>query len=52
MRFNHLAMIGGSSQREDKLTGLRASTEIPKFIGTAREYPDIVSRTCRTSPIL
>ena len=38
MRFNHLAMIGGASQREDKLTGLRASTEIPKFISTAREY--------------
>jgi hypothetical protein len=38
MRFNRLAMIGGASQREDKLTGLRASTETPKFIGTAREY--------------
>lgn len=38
MRFNHLAMIGGASKRVDKLTGLSASTEIPKFIGTAREY--------------
>jgi len=33
MRFNYPAMIGRASQREDKLTGLRASTEIPKFIG-------------------
>lgn len=38
MRFNHLAMIGRASQREDKLTSLRASTEIPKFIGTACQY--------------
>jgi len=38
MRFNHLAVIGPASQREDKLTGLHANTQIPKFIGTAREY--------------
>ncbi|MCY2986826.1 MAG: glycoside hydrolase family 127 protein, partial [Planctomycetota bacterium] len=37
-RFNHLAVIGPASQREDKLTGLHANTQIPKFVGTAREY--------------
>lgn len=37
-RFNHLALIGPASQGEDRLTGLHANTQIPKFIGTAREY--------------
>ncbi len=37
-RFNHLAVIGPASRREDKLTGLHANTQIPKFVGTAREY--------------
>jgi DUF1680 family protein/alpha-L-arabinofuranosidase len=37
-RFNHMAVIGPASQRQDKLTGLHANTQIPKFIGTAREY--------------
>ncbi|MCX6915173.1 MAG: glycoside hydrolase family 127 protein, partial [Verrucomicrobia bacterium] len=37
-RFNHLAVIGPASQRQDKLTGLHANTQIPKFVGTARQY--------------
>jgi DUF1680 family protein len=37
-RFNHMAVIGPASKREDKLTGLHANTQIPKFIGTARQY--------------
>ena len=37
-RFNHLAVIGPASKREDKLTGLHANTQIPKFVGTARQY--------------
>lgn len=37
-RFNHQAVIGPAEQRVDKLTGLHANTQIPKFIGTAREY--------------
>jgi DUF1680 family protein len=38
MRFNHQAVIGPASQRQDKLTGLHANTQIPKFVGTARQY--------------
>jgi DUF1680 family protein len=38
LRFNHMAVIGPASKREDKLTGLHANTQIPKFIGTARLY--------------
>ena len=37
-RFNHMAIIGPASKREDKLTGLHANTQIPKFIGAARQY--------------
>lgn len=37
-RFNHLAVIGPASQRVDRLTGLHANTQIPKFIGTARQF--------------
>jgi DUF1680 family protein len=37
-RFNHLAVIRPASERRDTLTGLHANTQIPKFIGTAREY--------------
>lgn len=37
-RFNHMDVIGPASKREDKLTGLHANTQIPKFIGTARQY--------------
>jgi len=38
MRFNHMAVIGPAAHRQDKLTGLHANTQIPKFIGTARLY--------------
>lgn len=37
-RFNHLAVLVPASEREDKLTGLHANTQIPKFIGAARQY--------------
>lgn len=37
-RFNHMAVLGPAAQRQDKLTGLHANTQIPKFVGTAREY--------------
>jgi len=37
-RFNHMAVIGPASRREDKLTGLHANTQVPKFIGTARQH--------------
>ncbi len=38
LRFNHYRVLGPASQREDRLTGLHANTQFPKFIGTAREY--------------
>jgi DUF1680 family protein len=38
LRFNHRAVIGPASKGEDRLTGLHANTQIPKFIGTARQY--------------
>jgi uncharacterized protein len=37
-RLNHAALIGPFSRRNDVLTGLHANTQIPKFIGTARQY--------------
>ncbi len=37
-RFNHQAVIGPASNEQDKLTGLHANTQIPKFIGAARQY--------------
>jgi hypothetical protein len=38
LRFNHMAVIGPAMKREDKLDGLHANTQIPKFVGTARQY--------------
>jgi len=37
-RFNHMAVLGPASNRQDKLTGLHANTQIPKFVGAARQY--------------
>jgi DUF1680 family protein len=37
-RFNHVAVLGPASRREDRLTGLHANTQIPKFVGAARQY--------------
>jgi len=38
LRFDHQAVIGPASRRVDNLTGLHANTQIPKFVGTARQY--------------
>jgi len=38
LRFNHHRVIDPAAQEQDKLTGLHANTQIPKFIGTARQY--------------
>jgi DUF1680 family protein len=38
LRFNHHRVIDPAEHQEDKLTGLHANTQIPKFIGTARQY--------------
>ena len=37
-RFNHMKVLGPAAKREDRLTGLHANTQIPKFIGAARQY--------------
>jgi hypothetical protein len=37
-RFNHLAVVEPPSKGEDRLNGLHANTQVPKFVGTARQY--------------
>jgi hypothetical protein len=38
LRFNHQRVVDPLEAGEDKLTGLHANTQIPKFIGLARQY--------------
>jgi DUF1680 family protein len=38
LRFNHAAVIGPAALHLDLLDGLHANTQIPKFIGAARQY--------------
>jgi uncharacterized protein len=38
LRFNHQEIIGPAARRVDELNGKHANTQIPKFIGAAREY--------------
>ncbi len=38
LRFNHQRVVDPLEVGEDKLTGLHANTQIPKFIGLARQY--------------
>ena len=38
LRFNHHRVIDPASRGQDTLTGLHANTQIPKFIGTARQF--------------
>jgi uncharacterized protein len=38
LRFNHHRVLDPAENQEDKLTGLHANTQIPKFIGNARQY--------------
>ncbi len=37
-RFDHLAVFDPLARGEDRLDGLHANTQIPKWIGAAREY--------------
>ena len=37
-RFNHMKVMGPLAGRQDCLTGLHANTQIPKFVGAARQY--------------
>lgn len=48
-RFNHRAVIAPAARREDTLTGLHANTQIPKFIGTARQYELTGDETLRAA---
>ena len=38
LRFNHQALVGPASKHVDNLTGKHANTQIPKFVGAAREF--------------
>ncbi len=38
LRFNHDALLDPAADGRDTLTGLHANTQVPKFIGAAREY--------------
>ena len=38
LRFNHQRVVDPLESGEDRLTGLHANTQIPKFIGLARQY--------------
>lgn len=48
-RFNHRDVIGPASERVDRLTGLHANTQIPKFVGTARQYELTGDESLRTA---
>jgi DUF1680 family protein len=37
-RFDHAAVFGPLAANEDRLNGLHANTQIPKWIGSARQY--------------
>ncbi len=38
LRFNHMEVFGPASQRLDNLDGKHSNTQIPKFVGAARQY--------------
>ena len=38
LRFNHHQVVDPLEAGEDRLTGLHANTQIPKFVGLARQY--------------
>ncbi len=38
LRFNHHRVLDPAERGEDRLTGLHANTQFPKFIGLARQY--------------
>jgi DUF1680 family protein len=48
-RFNHQAVIGPAMQQQDKLTGLHANTQFPKFIGVSRQYELTGDESLRTA---
>ena len=51
LRFNHRAVLDPLSRGEDRLTGLHANTQIPKFIGVARQYELTADESLRKTAI-
>ncbi len=51
LRFNHQALVGPASRGIDNLTGLHANTQIPKFVGTARQYELTADPTLKTASL-
>ncbi|MGA2863862.1 MAG: glycoside hydrolase family 127 protein [Verrucomicrobiota bacterium] len=49
LRFNHQAVLGPAAQRLDKLTGLHANTQIPKFVGAALQYELTADQSLQTA---
>ncbi len=47
-RMNHMAVLGPAMKGEDRLTGLHANTQFPKFIGIARQYELTGDRALRS----
>jgi DUF1680 family protein len=48
-RFNHQAVLEPAARRQDRLTGLHANTQVPKFIGAARQYELTGDESLRTA---
>ncbi len=51
LRFNHKAVIDPAAAGQDRLTGLHANTQIPKFVGTARQYELTGEQALRTASL-
>jgi uncharacterized protein len=51
LRFNHQRVIGPAERQVDPLTGLHANTQIPKFIGTARQFELTGDPALRTASV-
>jgi len=50
-RFSHRALLEPLARHEDTLTGLHANTQIPKFIGTARQYELTGDESCKAASL-
>jgi len=48
-RFNDISVLNPLTQRQDKLEGLHANTQIPKVIGAARQYELTANKDLRTA---
>ena len=46
-RFDHASVFGPLASNQDRLNGLHANTQVPKWIGAAREYKQTGNGTYR-----